>query len=566
MSKQMLINALHAEESRVAIVENGVLEELGIESAGAERHRGNIYKAVVVRVEPSLQVAFVDYGEKKNGFLPLREIHHSYFKEAASSGRRVRIQDVIKNGQELLVQVVREEREQKGAYLTTFLSIPGRYLVITPGSDSTGISRKIEDEEQRKALKSILKELKLPKGMGVIVRTAGLNMSKGILSRELRFLLKVWEQILQKGTEQKPRSLVYRESDLVTRTIRDYFSADIQEILIDNIEVFKKTNEFFRQVMPRYRKRVKLYQGSKPIFTKHNLEEQIERIYERKVPLNSGGSIVIEPTEALVSIDVNSGKSMRAKGVEQTAFKTNMEAAEEIARQLRLRDLGGLIVIDFIDMASKKHNQEVVKCFKQGLKKDKAKNTISTISRFGLLEVSRQRIAAPIEEGTYVSCAHCSGTGRVRSRESVALIILRRIQMNIARGWVAAVEGEVSFELADFLLNRKREDILRMEQAHKVRINLHGREDLFNHQFHLDFQRREEASKEVPQVKPAEEPLRDVPGAEPPPDAPHLRLVEVKPGAEGTEREAPKPKKPKRRSWRRSPKKAKSPPAEGSKE
>ncbi len=566
MSKNMLINAIHAEESRVAIVENGILDELGIESAGAERHRGNIYKAVVVRVEPSLQVAFVDYGEKKNGFLPLREIHQSYFKDEASSGRRVRIQDVIKNGQELLVQVVREEREQKGAYLTTFLSIPGRYLVITPGSETGGVSRKIEDDEQRKALKTILKELKPPKGIGVIVRTAGLNMTKGILSRELRFLLKVWDQILQQGTERKPRSLVYRESDLVTRTIRDYFSTDIQEILIDNIEVFKKTNEFFRQVMPRYRKRIKLYQGSKPIFTKHNLEEQIERIYERKVPLKSGGSIVIEPTEALVSIDVNSGKSMRAKGVEQTAFKTNMEAAEEIARQLRLRDLGGLIVIDFIDMASKKHNHEVVKCFKQGLKNDKAKNTISSISRFGLLEVSRQRIAAPIEEGTYVTCAHCSGTGRVRSKESVALIILRKIQMNIARGWVAGVDGEVSIELADFLLNGKREEILRMEQAHKVRITLHGREDLINHQYQLDFQRREEASKEVPQVQQSEEPLRELPGDESPLAAPHLRLVDAQPEAGDNEKEAPKPKKSRRRPWRRSSKKAKTPPAEGSKE
>ncbi len=400
------------------------------------------------------------------------------------------------------MQVVREEREQKGAYMTTYLSIPGRNLVIMPGSDSGGISRKIEDEEERKVLKKILKELKPSDGIGLIVRTAGLGMTKSVLSRELKFLLKIWDQILQKGTEQPAPSLIYRESDLVIRSIRDYFTPEIQEILVDNLEVYKKTLDFFKLIMPRYTKRVKLYQGSKPIFSKYNLEEQIEKIYDRKVPLKSGGSIVIEPTEALVSIDVNSGKSMKAKGVEQTAFQTNMEAAEEIIRHLRLRDLGGLIVIDFIDMVNKKHQQEVVKKIKDCLKNDKAKHNVSNISRFGLMEISRQRMHAPVEAGTYVNCEHCSGTGRMRSKESLALIILRNIQMQIAKGGIIAVEGEASTELADFLLNIKREEIMKMEKRHNVRITMSGKPQLLNSQYHLDFIRREEETPKFEERPP----------------------------------------------------------------
>ncbi len=510
MSKNMLINAVHSEESRVAIVENGILEELGVETAAAERHKGNIYKAVVVRVEPSLQVAFVDYGEKKNGFLPFREIHRSYYKKDVNK-EHPRIQDVIERGLEVLVQVVREEREQKGAYLTTLLSIPGRYLVIMPGSDSGGVSRKIEDEDQRKEYKKMLRELKPAEGIGLIFRTAGLGMTKAILSQELKFLIKVWEQILQRGTEQKAPSLIYRESDLVSRTIRDYFSSDIQELLIDHLDVYKKTLEFFEQVMPRYKSRVKFYQGSKPIFSKYNLEDQIETIYERKVPLKSGGSIVIEPTESMVTIDVNSGKSMHAKGVEQTAFHTNMEAAEEIARQLRLRDLGGLIVIDFIDMANKKNQQEVVKKLKGCLKYDKAKTNLSNISRFGLLEISRQRIHAPVEEGTYVTCSYCAGKGRVRSKESQALIILRKIQMRIAGGGVAAVEGELSADLADFLLNRKRDDLMKMEKKHGVKITLVGKPELLHSEYHLEFVNRQEDTHEV-QINVDQKPQGDMKG------------------------------------------------------
>jgi ribonuclease E len=481
----MLINALHSEESRVAIVEDGILVELGVETAIAARHKGNVYKGTIVRVEPSLQVAFVEYGEKKNGFLPMREIHPSYFKKKISRGTP-KIQDVINKGLEVLVQVVREERDQKGAYMTTHLSIPGRFLVLMPGSTSGGISRKIEDEEERKALKQTLKELNPPKGMGVIVRTAGLGMSRSVLSKDLKFLLKIWDQVLQDGTRKEAPALIYRESDLIIRTIRDYFSTDIEEILIDNIDVFKSTLNFFKQVMPRYRNRVKLYQGVRPIFTKYNLEEQIERIYQIKVPLKSGGSIVLEPTEALVSIDVNSGKSMRGKNVEETAFRTNIEAAEEIARQLRLRDLAGLIVIDFIDMFNRKHKLEVVKNLRQFLKYDKAKTSFSAISKFGILELSRQRMRAPVEQGTYISCPHCIGRGRVKSKEAVALAILRNIQMHLAKGGIAEVNGELSVELADFLHNRKRAEIMKMEQTQGVRITLTGKRELLSSQYHLE--------------------------------------------------------------------------------
>lgn len=538
MSKKMLINAIHSEESRVAIVDKGILEELGVETATAERNKGNVYKAIVVRVEPSLQVAFVDYGEKKNGFLPMREIHQSYFKTEEPKGYP-RIQNVIEKGMEMLVQVVREEHEKKGAYLTTFLSIPGRYLVIMPGSENGGISRKIEDEEERKSLKKILKELNPPEGIGVIIRTAGLGMAKSVLSRDLKFLLKVWDQLLQDGTKKQAPALIYRESDLIIRTIRDYFTTDIGEILIDNIDVYRKTLDFFKQVMPRYQSRVKLYQGAKPIFAKYNLEDQIETIYQRRVQLKSGGSIVIEPTEALVSVDVNSGKAMRAKGVEETAFRTNMEAAEEIARQLRLRDLAGLIVIDFIDMANRSHKADVIKNLKQFLKYDKAKVSFSGISKFGMLELSRQRVRAPVEKGTYVACTQCDGRGRVKSKEAVALSLLRTVQMYLAKGGIAEVRGELSVELADFLHNRKRTEITKMEQMHGVAITLTAKRELLGSQYQLEVLQKEE---EVAQPEPTVQTQQDD-GAE--------KLAETK---------APEGPKPKKAARRRGSKKRRSTP------
>lgn len=353
MKKKMLINVADEEESRVAIMEDGILEEFTIEVASREQIKGNIYNGVVVKVEPSLQAAFVDYGGNRHGFLPMGEIHDSWYAGDSTNGDRgrPRIQDVLKRNQKVLVQVAKEELGNKGASLTTYISLPGRYLVLMPGSDSGGgISRKIEDEEERKKLKETIAQLNPPPDIGIIVRTAGLNRNKTELQRDLTYLQRLWSSIQEKSKQSPAPALIYQEHDLVIRSIRDYFTPDIQEVLVDNRDVYRRARDFFQAVMPRYQGRVKLYREKAPIFAQHGLENQIEAIYTHKVELKSGGSIVIDQTEALVAIDVNSGRATREKGIEETAYKTNMEAAQEVARQLRLRDMGGLIVIDFIDM------------------------------------------------------------------------------------------------------------------------------------------------------------------------------------------------------------------------
>ncbi len=346
MSKKMLINALHAEEARVAIVEDGHLVELDIEIAGSEQTRGNVYKGVVVRVEPGLQAAFVDIGHKKLGFLQMGEIHPENWQwrddvPEEQRNRRPRIQEILRRGQELIVQVEKGERDNKGAALTTYISLPGRYMVLMPGSDSAGISRKVESESERKKLKEMVADLEIPEGIGYIMRTEAMGRTKTELAKDLQYLVKLYGSIREKGAELKGAGLIYQESDLVIRTIRDYFNAEIDEVLVDSKDVYKQARAFFKETMPKYEKLVKMHQEKRPIFSRYQLEEQIDLIYEKKVPLKSGGSIFIEPTEALVSIDVNSGKSTGEKGVEDTAFKTNLEAAAEAARQLRLRDLGG---------------------------------------------------------------------------------------------------------------------------------------------------------------------------------------------------------------------------------
>jgi ribonuclease E len=521
MSKKMLINAAHPEECRVAIVKEGVLEELAIETSIKEKAKGNIYKGVVVRVEPALQAAFVDYGGNRHGFIPFGEIRPECYLHTGEKKARYGIQDVVCKGMKLLVQVEKEERETKGAFLTTYLSLPGRYMVLMPGTEKGGVSRKIEDEAQRKRLKEILEELKPPQGIGVIVRTAGMGRTKQELSRDFHALLRLWEGIRKRSEEVSAPALVYEEQDVVIRTIRDYFTPDTDEILVDNPEVFKIAREFFKASMPRYQERVHLYQEKRPIFSKFNLEEQIETVYERKVPLPSGGSIVIDATEALTAIDVNSGKAMGERGMEETAFKTNLEAADVIARQLRFRDLGGLVIIDFIDMASRKHNQEVEKRLKNALKEDKAKIDLSRISKFGLLELSRQRLRPPLKEGAYVTCFHCGGSGLVRSTESLALIILRKIQAGLAKGTAARVEGALSTEVASYLLNQKRGDLVRLEQEHGVVIHLVGESELLSGQFRLEFIKQE--------VKPQEaaRPLLAVPGKKPPAREPVLEEEEI---------------------------------------
>jgi ribonuclease E len=498
----MLINVADEEESRVAIVEDGTLEEFTLEVSAKELIRGNIYNGVVVKVEPSLQAAFVDYGGKRHGFLPMGEIHQQWYAPDSRNGdrdRRPRIQEVLKRNQKVMVQVVKEEMGSKGASLSTYVSLPGRYLVVMPDAEGAGgISRKIEDEEERKKLKEIITQLEPPPNIGIIVRTAGLNRNKAELQRDFAYLQRLWASIQEKSQQSLAPALIYQEHDLVIRSIRDYFTPDIQEVLVDDREVYRRARDFFQAVMPRYQGRVKLYRDKKPLFAKYQLEEQIEAIYSQKVELRSGGSIVIAPTEALVAIDVNSGRATKEKGIEETAFKTNLEAAQEVARQLRLRDLGGLIVIDFIDMRNLKHIQEIEKALKQAVKRDKARMQVSRISQFGLLELSRQRLKPTILEGNYLKCPHCEGSGLVKSTISLALQILRRIRTEAAKDTLAGVKAVLPMEVANYLLNQKRKEIARLEEEYSLDIHLTGNPAARQNEYEMEFIKREFLSEMLP--------------------------------------------------------------------
>jgi ribonuclease E len=507
MSKKMLINALHAEEARVAIVEDGRLVDLDVEIAGNEQIRGNIYKGVVVRVEPGLQAAFVDIGLKKLGFLQMGELHPENWKwrddvPEDQRHRRPRIQEVLRRGQELIVQVEKGERDNKGSALTSYASLPGRYMVLMPGSDSAGISRKVEAEGERKKLKEIISEMTIPEGYGYIIRTEAMGRSREELQKDLDSLIALYEGIRSQGAAMKGAGLIYQESALIIRTIRDYFSADIDEVLVDSKDVYKDVRECLKEIDPQFEKLVKMHQEKRPIFSRYQLEEQIDLIYEKKVPLKSGGSIFIEPTEALVSIDVNSGKSTGEKGVEDTAFKTNMEAAEEAARQLRLRDLGGLIVIDFIDMRDRKHNAEVEKTLKSALKADKARVNVSRISEFGLLEMSRQRIRQTLNQASSLECPHCDGRGKVKSVEAMALSFLRKVHAAAAKGTIAEVIGSLPLEVAYYLLNRKRHELSQIEGDYDIEVTVKGKPSYLLNQMDLELVRREKLpQEELPQEK-----------------------------------------------------------------
>ena len=495
MKKRMLINVADEEESRVAIVEDGTLEEFTIETASKEQIKGNIYNGVIVKVEPSLQAAFVDYGGNRHGFLPIGEIHARWFnddgKSAEDRERRPRIQDVLQRNQRVVVQVVKEELGTKGASLSTYVSLPGRYLVLMPESETSGgISRKIEDEEERRKLKEIVTQLEPPPNMGIIVRTAGLNRNKAELQRDMAYLQRLWASIEDKSQQSPATALIYREQDLVIRSIRDYFTPDIQEVLVDDREVYYRARDFFQAVMPRYHGRVKLYREKKPLFAKYQLEEQLETVYSHKVHLKQGGSIVIDQTEALVAIDVNSGRATREKSIEETAFKTNTEAAQEVARQLRLRDLGGLIVIDFIDMRNAKHNQEIEKTLRQAVKRDKARTQVGRISQFGLLELSRQRLKPTILEGNYQSCPHCEGSGLIRSAVAFALSVLRRIRAEAAKDTLATVNAQLPMDVAFYLLNQKRKEIAQLEEEYNLTLNLVGNPLARQNEHTMEFVRR----------------------------------------------------------------------------
>ena len=472
MSTKILINAVDSEECRIAIVKDNHLEEFHVETAAREITKGNIYKGVISRIEPSLQAVFVDYGAERHGFLQKHEIHSDYFQDTPQGEKG--IDKILKPRQELLVQVTKDPMMKKGAMLTTLISLAGRCVVLMPGSTGIGVSRKIEEEKERARLKEIAENLGLPEGFGLIIRTVAKGQTKTLISKDVRSLVRLWKTIMKKGVTAKSPALLHQESSLVIRSIRDYFNAEVSGILVDDEAVYEEVVEFVRVISPRRVKIVKLHKEPKPIFTKYQLEEQIASVFESRVGLKSGGTIVIHPTEALVSIDVNSGRSTKESNVEKTAFQTNLEAAEEAARQLRIRDLGGLIVVDFIDMKDPKHRAAIEKAMREHTKADKARIKVGRISSFGLMEMSRQRIRPSIEYGSYIECSHCRGKGMVPSVETLALGFLRKLRMETAKDGLDKVEATVPPDVADYILNKKRNDLVDLETRREVSIVVRG--------------------------------------------------------------------------------------------
>ncbi|MBL4903911.1 MAG: Rne/Rng family ribonuclease [Desulfocapsa sp.] len=480
-SLKLLINAEEPEECRLALLADGRLESIHVSTVSSKQTKNNIYKAKIVAIESNLQAAFVDYGTDKNGFLPFNEIHPEYYKQEISEEnkryieqhqwKKLRVTDVLERGQEVLVQVVKEEVGNKGANMTTYLSIPGRGVVLMPGSDSSGISRKISGEERRSQLREIMDSLNIPEGVGWIVRTASIDVTKTALTKDVRFLAKLWREIKKKGQLLDGVGRIYQDHDCVLRFLREHFDPEIKEILVDDLAALEKVKDFL-DMLPTKQKgaKARLHKGSRPIFNQFNVEDQIESIYQPQVQLPSGGSIVIDPTEALVAIDVNSGSTGKGKNFEESIFKANMEAATELARQLRLRDLGGLIVVDFIDMRINKNIREVERQVKNAMRRDRAKVDISRISKFGLMQISRQKLGAPIETSNYRVCEHCKGRGIVRSVETLALFYLRRIQTGASRKEVVKVECHFPLDVAQYLLNNKRNEISEMETRNKIDI------------------------------------------------------------------------------------------------
>lgn len=495
---KLLINAEEPEECRIALLEDGRLESFHVTTIDREPTKNNIYKGRIVSIEANLQAAFVDIGTGRNGFLPFNEIHPEYYRQdvnernrnliAQQQWKKLKLEEVVQKGQEVLVQVVKEVTGNKGANMTTYLSLPGRCLVLMPGSDSAGISRKIVGEERRAGLREIMSEFEIPEGIGYIIRTASAEITKPALEKDLQTLLDLWEEIKKRGQTMDAPALIYEEQDTVVRFLRDHFLPEIQEIIVDTQESLNNVNAFIDQLPAKQKKvKVKLHRGTKPIFNQHNIEEQIESIYKPQVTLPSGGSIVIDPTEALVAIDVNSGRTSKNSDFDETIFLANMEAATELARQLRLRDLGGLIVVDFIDMRNKKHIREVERQVKVSMKRDKAKVDISKISRFGLMQISRQKMGAPIEKGSYLTCEYCQGRGVVRSVETQALYYLRRIQTGISRKKIARVECRLPLDVAQYLLNKKRAELADLEVKHNAKIDIIPRVEMKPSENQIDF-------------------------------------------------------------------------------
>ncbi len=489
MPTKMLINAVEQEEFRVAVVKDGLLEEFFIETSTGEDKTGNIYKGIIEKVEPSLQACFVNIGLEKNGFLSASEIHPEYFSRttALKGDKPPPIEKLVKKGQEVLVQITKEMPGRKGAHLTTYISLASRFLVLTPGRPSGGISKKIQDEKERERLKSIMSQLKLPQGIGYIVRTAALGQKKRELSKDLNRLLRMWNDIKKRVESSPPLTLIHQEQDVCLRALRDYFTPEITEILVDDKETYAKVRAYMKIISPRYQRRVRLYKDPLPIFDKYDIESQIETIFSNHVNLKSGGYIVINPTEALISIDVNSGKGMLGKDLETMAFRTNMEAAREIARQIRLRDMGGLIVVDFIDMKDRGHIRQVEKVLREEVRKDRAKIDMTHISKFGLLELTRERLRPPIESRRYETCPHCLGRGLVQSVEAASISVLRRISVGVSNKGVERVTCKLPLDVATYLQNKKRKELAQLEGRYGVDIHIEADTALAPGQIDLHF-------------------------------------------------------------------------------
>lgn len=492
--KRMLINATQQEELRVALVDGQKLYDLDIESPGHEQKKANIYKGIITRVEPSLEAAFVNYGADRHGFLPLKEIARTYFPKGYKFEGRPNIRDVIKEGQEVIVQIDKEERSQKGAALTTFVSLAGSYLVLMPNNPRAGgVSRRIEGDE-RTDLKQALNKLELPEGMGLIVRTAGVGKSYEELSWDLSVLIKHWNAIAESAESRPAPFLIHQESNVIIRAIRDYLRRDIGEILIDKQAIYDQALKHIELVRPDFASRVKLYRGDVPLFNHYQIESQIESAFQREVRLPSGGSIVIDPTEALTSIDINSARSTKGSDIEETAFNTNLEAADEVARQLRLRDLGGLVVIDFIDMTPIRHQREVENRLKDAVKPDRARVQLGRISRFGLMEMSRQRLRPSLGESSHNVCPRCSGHGTVRGTESLALSVLRIMEEESIKDNTGQIEAQLPVSVATYLLNEKRKSVSDIEKRHGVSLLIIPNPNMDTPHYDVSRRRPEEAS------------------------------------------------------------------------
>ncbi len=487
----MLINVAESEECRIAVIENGALEELYVERTSLNGHVGNIYKGKVANIESGIQAAFIDFGAGKNGFLHISDLHPKYFSSKNNSdtseniGRRKAlkerppIQNCIHRGQEIVVQVTKEGLKTKGATLSTYLALPGKYLVMLPWMRKNGVSHKIEDEEERNRLRDIFEQCNPPKGQGFIIRTAGQKCSKKDIQNDLNYLKRLWRTIEKRIETEKAPNELYQESDLVIRTMRDVYNNKISKIICDSEVVVKKIKEFFSIATPRAMRKIVFYDSKIPLFHKYKIEEEITKIQSRKVELKNGGSIVIEQTEALVAIDVNSGRYRKLENAEETAFENNIEAANEIARQLRLRDLGGLIICDFIDMRNNNHRKEVEKAFRAAMKIDRARTKILGISRFGIVEMTRQRMRPSLQNSTYLSCPNCGGTGFIKSHESLAIEIIRLLNLSASKEQIKRIELFVSPDVAGYLQNIKRATIAQIEQNSDKKVIIHSAHDYF---------------------------------------------------------------------------------------